>query len=231
MLRRPLTALRLSAALVLATTVLVPALPLPSAWTTCATAFAQGTGDQATLETRQPEVQWSLAGASDWQAVPSRQTVSVGDRVRTGTGASARLIYFEGSVTELSADTALRVDRLERSPDGNIVTRLFQNAGTTLNRVIRLTDPARQLRHRDAGGHGARARHHATGNRRQRHRQLAGVERSRQHGRPGAGARHRRGPDDRHAAARRGDHHPPWTGAVHADPDEQPTAAATTAAV
>jgi hypothetical protein len=142
MLRRPLTVLRLSAALVLATTALAPTLPLSSGWTTGATAFAQGTGDQATLETRQPEVQWSPVGASDWQAVPTQQTVGVGDRVRTGAGAAARLVYFEGSVTEISADTGLSVQRLERSPDGNIVTRLFQSAGTTINRVVRLTDAA-----------------------------------------------------------------------------------------
>jgi hypothetical protein len=140
MLRRPLTALRLSAALALAATALLPAFP--SAGITGATALAQGTGDQATLEARQPEVQWSLAGASDWQTVPSQQTVSVGDRVRTSASGSARLIYFEGTVTEISADTAVRVDRLERSNDGGIITRLFQSAGTTVSRVVRLTDPA-----------------------------------------------------------------------------------------
>ena len=54
----------------------------------------QQLAEQATLETRQPEVQWSAAGAPDWQSVPARQTVRAGDRVRTGQQASARLLYF-----------------------------------------------------------------------------------------------------------------------------------------
>jgi hypothetical protein len=134
--------LRLSCALVLAATALMPALPVPAAWPTGAIALAQGTGDQATLETRQPQVQWSRSESPDWQLVPTQQTVGVGDRIRTGPGASARLVYFEGTVTEIGAETGLRVQRLERSPDGNIISRLVQTAGTTLNRVVRLTDPA-----------------------------------------------------------------------------------------
>src|SRR4051812_12538310 len=39
-------------------------------------------GDRATLEIRQPEVQWSPALADTWQSVPTRQDVQVGDRVR-----------------------------------------------------------------------------------------------------------------------------------------------------
>src|SRR5207248_26478 len=102
----------------------------------------QEAADQATLETRQPEVQWAAAGAADWQAVPTRQDVRAGDRVRTGTGASARLVYFEGTAVEVETSTGLLVQRLERSPDGNIVTRLLQSAGTTVSRVVQLVDPA-----------------------------------------------------------------------------------------
>jgi len=97
--------------------------------------------DQATLETVQPTVQWA-SGSGAYQPVPARQTVSVGDRVRTGSGAAARLTYFEGSATELSADTELTVQRLERSPGGNIVGSIVQTIGTTVSRVVQLTDPA-----------------------------------------------------------------------------------------
>ena len=47
---------------------------------------AQDISEQATLETRQPQVQWSPAGQTEWQEVPTRETVRVGDRVRTGPG-------------------------------------------------------------------------------------------------------------------------------------------------
>jgi hypothetical protein len=106
---------------------------------------AQSLEAAATLETRQPEVQWSPAGATQWESVPTRQAVVVGDRARTGPGAAARLIYFEGTVTELGAETGLLVQRLERSAEGNIITRLVQTAGTTINRVVQLVDPAAQF--------------------------------------------------------------------------------------
>src|SRR5581483_11560139 len=75
-------------------------------------------------------------------SVPERQTVGEADRVRTGPGARARLVYFEGTATEIGPDTGLLIQRLEQSPGGNVVARLFQTVGTTVNRVVRLTDPA-----------------------------------------------------------------------------------------
>jgi hypothetical protein len=102
---------------------------------------AQQLAEQATLETRQPEVQWSPAGSTAWQTVDTQQTVSAGDRVRTGPGASARLIYFEGTIMEIAASTGLLVERLERTDTGNIVGRFFQSAGTTISRVVQLVDP------------------------------------------------------------------------------------------
>src|SRR4051812_18005614 len=101
--------------------------------------------DQATLETRRPQVQWSPASATHWEMVPSRQTVRSGDRVRTGQGASARLVYFEGTTIDVEADTALLVQRLERSPGGNVLTTIFQAVGTTVSRVVQLTDAAAQF--------------------------------------------------------------------------------------
>jgi hypothetical protein len=100
------------------------------------------TVDQATLETQQPEVQWSPAGTASWQSVPTRQDIHAGDRVRTGPGASARLVYFEGTVTDIGPQTGVLVQRLERSPNGNIIGNLYQAVGTTVSRVVQLVDPA-----------------------------------------------------------------------------------------
>src|SRR5215217_6952782 len=86
----------------------------------------QSTVDLATLETRQPDVQWSPAGAARWVSVPDRQAVAPGDRVRTGPGAAARLVYFEGTVTEVGAETGVLIQRLERGSGGNVITNLFQ---------------------------------------------------------------------------------------------------------
>jgi hypothetical protein len=97
---------------------------------------------QATLETRQPDVQWSPAGVARWVSVPDRQAVGAGDRVRTGPNARARLVYFEGTVTEIGSETGILVQRLEAGSEGNIITRLFQAAGTSVSRVLQLADPA-----------------------------------------------------------------------------------------
>lgn len=143
--------LRLTSALVLLGTLLTFPLPRSAAGAVvagptgvaAADVLAQDAGTaQATLETRQPVVQWSASGTTGWQAVPDRQAVRAGDRVRTGVDASARLVYFEGTVTEIGAETGLLVQRLDRSPEGNIVTRLFQSAGTTVHRVVQLVDPS-----------------------------------------------------------------------------------------
>ncbi|HEY7065223.1 MAG TPA: FecR domain-containing protein [Chloroflexota bacterium] len=153
LLRRLLPArrVRLGVALALfATLLLPPSVPLSgpggAAWDAAfapAIVLAQdNVSDQATLETSQPQVQWSASGSDAWQTVPTRQTASAGDRVRTGAGASARLVYFEGTITEIGENTGLLVQRLERSPDGNIVSRLFQSAGTTVSRVVHLVDPS-----------------------------------------------------------------------------------------
>src|SRR5262249_14257158 len=95
---------------------------------------AQQLTDVATLETRQPVVQWSPSGSVVWQTVDSRETVRAGDRVRSGPGASARLIYFDGTMMEIGASTGLLVQRLERTETDNLVGRVFQSVGTTVSR-------------------------------------------------------------------------------------------------
>lgn len=97
---------------------------------------AQDAPEQATLETMRPEVQWSPTGSIRWQLVPLRQSVRAGDRVRTGPAATARLVYYQGTVTEVGPETALLVQQLERAPEGNVVTRLFQSLGSTVNSVL-----------------------------------------------------------------------------------------------
>src|SRR5690349_5798149 len=134
-LRRP----RLGARWVLPLALLAPLLlsvPAPPA-----IRAADELTDQATLEARQPEVRLSPSGATDWRTVPARDTVRVGDRVQTGAGAAARLIYFEGSVTEISADTSLTVQRLDRGPGNGLRVTLLQTVGTTVSRVVHLVDP------------------------------------------------------------------------------------------
>lgn len=96
----------------------------------------------ATLVTRQPEVRWAANGGAPWEVVPDRRTVQEGDRVQTGAGARAELVYFEGSSTVVEPNTDLVVQRLTSTASGNVVTRLVQAVGTTVSYVRHLVDPA-----------------------------------------------------------------------------------------
>lgn len=98
--------------------------------------------DLATLETVRPEVQWSPAGAFRWVSVPRAQAVQEGDRARTGIAAAARLVYAEGSVTELGPETGILVQRLERTPNDSMVVSLLQTIGSTVHHLRQLLDPA-----------------------------------------------------------------------------------------
>jgi hypothetical protein len=138
------------AALVLATLLLgLPALPgaVPAAGAQpaprgLALAARQDLSERAVFETVVPEAQWSPRGATEWQSVAIGEIVNAGDRVRTGPDARARLIYFEGTAIELGPSTGLLVVRLERTGSGDLLTNLFQAAGTTVSRVRALVDPA-----------------------------------------------------------------------------------------
>lgn len=94
---------------------------------------------QATLQVRQGLVEYSPAGSSDFQTAQDGQVVTEGARVRTGNSGSARLVYLEGSSTDISPNTALLVQELQQS-GGNPITNLLQSAGTTLHRVNSLVD-------------------------------------------------------------------------------------------
>ena len=115
-------------------------LPAASVESAAAWALAQAQDNDAVLETRQPDVQWSPTGAAGWQTIPDRQNVRAGDRVRTGRTASARLVYFEGSVVDVRAESGIIVQRLERGNDGGLVSQLFVQIGGVVSRVQALAD-------------------------------------------------------------------------------------------
>src|SRR5262245_47393633 len=82
-------------------TALALLLALLASWTPAPAHPARGTaapprqdlGDRALFEAVAPEAQWSPRGAAEWQTVAVGEIVNAGDRVRTGPGARARLIY------------------------------------------------------------------------------------------------------------------------------------------
>ncbi len=114
----------------------------PAAPATASPLANEALASLATLVTRQPEVRWAANSGAPWEVVPDRRTVQEGDRVQTGAGARAELVYFEGSSTVVEPNTDLVVQRLTSTASGNVVMRLFQAVGTTVSYVRHLVDPA-----------------------------------------------------------------------------------------
>jgi hypothetical protein len=104
-----------------------------------------------------PEVEWAPAGHDDWEVVIDRQPIGPSDRVRTGPGASARLVYSPDASTDLGASAGVLIRGLEWDPDGALVVRLYQAAGAAVHRagpagrvVLAVETPSAAARVRDA---------------------------------------------------------------------------------
>lgn len=97
------------------------------------------TGLQGTVETRDET-------AASWILAVEGQEVSEGQRVRTGAGSSANLLFFERAVVNLSENTEVglhEVSSNRRGQAGNVT--LFNWAGTTNVRMVPLKDPRSQF--------------------------------------------------------------------------------------
>lgn len=94
-------------------------------------AFAQAASGATLLVLSAPvEVANGRSGA--YRPARDGESLAAGDQVRTGPGAAALLTFFDGSETQLGADTELV---LERAQSGGGGISLAQVAGVTVNRV------------------------------------------------------------------------------------------------
>jgi hypothetical protein len=93
----------------------------------------------ATLNKASGQVSLQRAGTSTWVSVRAGTSLQLGDRIRTGPESSAVIIFFEGSVTELQADTEIRIDEM-RHEAGSTTVKIREEIGTTSSRVEKLID-------------------------------------------------------------------------------------------
>jgi hypothetical protein len=78
---------------------------------------------------------WRLASVGEW--------VEAGDRIRTGSLSTARLVFFEGSTSDLMASTEVAVTQTSARRDGGgKIIVLHQWLGRTYSRVEQLSDRA-----------------------------------------------------------------------------------------
>jgi ferric-dicitrate binding protein FerR (iron transport regulator) len=80
------------------------------------------------------------AGSDAWRPASASERVPAGSRIRTGPGSAAVLVFFDGSTTDLEAETEIAVIEMS-SPRGNDrVVLLEQTLGQTYSRVQQSPD-------------------------------------------------------------------------------------------
>ena len=104
------------------------------------TGLYSGVTHAATLQV-QGAVDILVAGSSTWQPVEMDAQIEAGTRVRTGPAASARLVFFDGSTTDLAPDTEISIVQMRsrRQGEGKVII-LQQRTGQTYYRVQPLLD-------------------------------------------------------------------------------------------
>jgi hypothetical protein len=77
-------------------------------------------------------------GGAEFSPAREDDVVVAGDTIRTGTGASAEITYFEGSSVRLAADTEIVVESLRTEPNGGAVAGMMHTLGRTWQVVTKL---------------------------------------------------------------------------------------------
>ncbi|MFL7791725.1 MAG: FecR domain-containing protein, partial [Anaerolineae bacterium] len=95
----------------------------------------------ATLEGGSGVVEVLPAGGDAWQRVLTGARVEAGDRLRTGPESTVQVVFFDGSTTDLVAETELTIAQLSSKQDGSgKIIVLHQWLGRTYNHVQPLLD-------------------------------------------------------------------------------------------
>src|SRR5258706_11642671 len=88
----------------------------------------------ATLKVLAVPVEVELGQTQTFEAAQDGQMLNQGDVVRTGPGGLALLTFFDGSESQLGAESTVQIERAEATPAPQIA--LLQTAGVTMNHVV-----------------------------------------------------------------------------------------------
>jgi hypothetical protein len=101
----------------------------------------------ATLNATSGVVEVLPTGADTWQPASDGERLEAGAQIRTGPLSAAALVFFDGSTTEIEAETELTIIQMSARRDhSNTVIVLFQDLGQTYNRVGPMPGPASHFR-------------------------------------------------------------------------------------
>ena len=97
----------------------------------------------ATISSPTGEVLVQKQGSTTWIQAISGMKLNAGDRLKTGGNSTTEIIFFEGSVVEVEADSEILLSEMTVATDtGSTSIHLNQLVGHTVNRVQKLIDSA-----------------------------------------------------------------------------------------
>jgi hypothetical protein len=82
------------------------------------------------------------AGSANWSDAAAGMKLATGDGLHTGIDGYALIVFHEGSVMEIEADSEIVIEELSTSDTGSTTIRIKQLFGNAVNRVEQLTDSA-----------------------------------------------------------------------------------------
>jgi hypothetical protein len=105
----------------------------------------------ATLNQVSGVVEFMPAGSHTWRPASAGEQLEAGSQIRTGPRSATRLLFFDGSTTDLGAEAGLAVVQMSARRDrGKAVILLRQTSGQTHSHVRRLPDQASRFEIRTA---------------------------------------------------------------------------------
>jgi hypothetical protein len=121
----------------------VPLILCLGSWLFGFVAFA----DAASLVELKGIVQTRHEDETQWEPAHLNQLLSRRHRVRTGTGSSARLLFFDVSTVDLDEETEVTVAQVSRRRGGDAIDVLLKVwFGKTAVRAVRFVDPSSSFR-------------------------------------------------------------------------------------
>jgi hypothetical protein len=96
------------------------------------------TGGEAIVSALAGQTMLQKGGQGEWVEVVGSMAVEAGDRIRTSDASQAVLTLMEGTTTDLSALTELRISELNVLPGQKVVIRLDLELGEVWNRIAEL---------------------------------------------------------------------------------------------
>jgi hypothetical protein len=99
------------------------------------------------------KVQVQKSGSGNWSDGKEGMTLGKGDRIKTESGNTAAVTFFDGSVIQLNGGTEISLDELIAKTASTTKTiKIGQKIGETTSKIVKLADPAAKYEISTASG-------------------------------------------------------------------------------